>query len=275
MTSTGTNEVISRISGQQVPDGAAGLWWLGQSSLVIRMAGQTLYIDPYLAVAERRMVPPVFSGSDVTNADLVLVTHDHADHLDPEALPVIARASPQARFVVPRPLETRVLDLVPDAARIDLAEVGKPIRHDALEIIPVKAKHEEFDEVEGVGFPYLGYVLRDGSVSIYIAGDTIPYDGLIESLQPHAINLAILPINGRDYFRTKRGTIGNFHVREAAELALALGVDTVIPVHFGMFAGNTVPAGSFVDFLQSIAPQVHTHYPALFRPYIYMPVTGA
>jgi L-ascorbate metabolism protein UlaG (beta-lactamase superfamily) len=265
-TSPVKNETISRIAAQHVPAGSIGLWWLGQASLVIRMAGQTVYVDPYLTVAERRLVPPVFTGADVTNADLVLVTHDHGDHLDPEAIPLIAQASPQAGFIAPRPLGSQFRDLVPDAARIELADAGKPIQRDSLEIIPVIAKHEEFDEVEGVGFPYLGYVLRAEGISVYIAGDTIPYDGLVESLLPHAIDLAILPINGRDYFRTKRGTIGNFNVREAAELALVLGADTVIPVHFGMFAGNTVPPGSFVDFLQTIAPHIHAHYPALFRP---------
>lgn len=122
-----------------------------------------------------------------------------------------------------------------------------------------------------MGYPYLGYVLRDGHVTLYHAGDTIPYHGLVEALAPLAIDLALLPINGRDYFRQQRGIAGNLDAREAAELALLLGVETVIPMHYGMFAGNTASPGTFVDHLHAIAPHIHALAPGLHQPLIYCP----
>ncbi|MDP9372004.1 MAG: MBL fold metallo-hydrolase, partial [Chloroflexota bacterium] len=72
--------LVERITRQRVPEGAVGVWWLGQSSLVLKGAGATIYIDPYLAPGDRRLTPPAFPAEAVTNADLVLCTHDHSDH---------------------------------------------------------------------------------------------------------------------------------------------------------------------------------------------------
>lgn len=261
--------LVERISAQTIPAGAVGVWWLGQSSLVLKAAGTTIYVDPYLQISDRRLVPPAFPPEAVNNADLVLLTHDHGDHIDPSALPGIALASPGARFVTPRPVVERVAELVGDDSRVVAAVAGEPLTLGALEIVPIAAKHEEFDEHPTLGFPYLGYILRLGGLTIYNAGDTIPFEGLVETLKPFAIDLAFIPINGRDFFRTRAGTIGNCDYREAAELAVAIGVETVVPVHYGMFAGNTVPPGHFVSYLAERAPEMQAHILGRYGLFIY------
>ena len=253
------SSLAEQMSAQAVPAGAVGVWWLGQASVVLKVAETIAYVDPYLAADERRLSPPPMTPRQVDNADLVLLTHDHSDHVDPETLPSLAAASPQARFVAPAPIVGRVAELVGDRERVVAARVGTPLQLGAIEIHPVAAKHEEFDEDPEFGFPHLGYVLRLGGVTVYHAGDTVPYDGLVETLTPFAIHLAFLPINGRDFFRTRRGVLGNMDYREAAEVAAAIGVETVIPVHYGMFAGNTVPPGHFVSYLAEHYPGVQTH----------------
>src|SRR5918998_2136224 len=119
--------LVERITRQPIPPGAVGVWWLGQSSLVLKAAETIVYVDPYLVPAERRLTPPPFPAEAVEHADLVLCTHDHGDHIDPVALPAIAAASPRARFVVPRPAAERVAGLVGDAPRgIPPVAGGKP-----------------------------------------------------------------------------------------------------------------------------------------------------
>jgi L-ascorbate 6-phosphate lactonase len=60
----------------------------------------------------------------------------------------------------------------------------------------------------------------------------------------------IAPINGRDFFRAHvRHIVGNMTYAEAAELAATLGVDLVIPCHFGQHDVNTEDPGRFVDHL--------------------------
>lgn len=263
--------LVEQITRQVIPAGAVGVWWLGQSSLVLKTAGETIYIDPYLAPNPRRLVPPAFPPEAVNHADLVLCTHDHSDHIDPVTLPALTQASPQARVVVPRPVVERVAALVGDPARVIGAVADEPMVLGPVEVIPVPAKHEEFDLHPELGYPYLGYVLRFDHVTIYNAGDTIPYAGLIERLAPLAIDLAFLPINGRDFFRTRAGTIGNTDYREAAELAVAIGAETVVPVHYGMFARNTVPPGHFVSYLAEFHPTQQVHVLGLRRCFVYQP----
>jgi L-ascorbate 6-phosphate lactonase len=261
--------LVKWIDRQAIPVGAVGVWWLGQSSLVLKVAGRIIYVDPYLDPAARRLTPPACTPEEVTNADLVLLTHDHADHIDPVALPGIALASPGARFIAPRPVVERVAELVGDDARVVAATAGEALSLGAIEVIPVAAKHEEFDLHPTLGYPYLGYVIRAAGVTIYNAGDTIPYEGLVETLQPLAIDLAFLPINGRDFFRTRAGTIGNFDYREAAEVAVAIGADVAVPVHYGMFAGNTVPPGHFVSYLAEFHPHQQSHILGRYGHFVY------
>jgi L-ascorbate metabolism protein UlaG (beta-lactamase superfamily) len=188
-------------------------------------------------------------------------------------LPGLAVASPGARFVAPRPIAGRVAELVGSSARVIPAVADEPLTLDArgskVEIFPVPAKHEEFDLTEQ-GYPYLGYSIRLGGVTVHHSGDTIPYDGQIERVRAHRVDVALLPINGRDYYRTRAGTIGNFDYREAAEFATQIGAKVVIPMHYGMFRGNTVPPGHFVSHAADYYPDLSIHVMGRFGTYVHV-----
>jgi L-ascorbate 6-phosphate lactonase len=273
MVNTGSGFIAS-IDRLNVPAGAMGFWWLGQGSAVIKMGGQVIWLDPYLdpeldrGTSRRLMEPPV-APEEVTNASVILLTHDHRDHIDPESLPGVASASPEALIVAPNPHMRRVTDLVGRSDRNQFVRAGDSVRVGELEIIAIPAAHEELDEDTALGHPYLGYVLKVDGLTMYCSGDTVPYEGLVEELSDHAIDVAMLPINGRDFFRTRAGTIGNMDSREAAEIANMCRFDTLIPVHWGMFAGNTVPPGQVVSYAAYREYDFHIHVPGLARPWLY------
>lgn len=272
-TEYGAPLLATEISHEKPPVRAVVLWWLGQSSYVLKGSGIVVYIDPYLRVADRRLSPPPFPPSAVTNADVVLLTHDHGDHVDPESLPGIAAASPGARFVVPRPIASRVSALIGGTDRLVLADADEPLRFDvrgaSIDVLPVPAKHEEFDRGD-LGYPHLGYSVRLNGVCVHHSGDTIPYEGQVERVREHDVDVALLPINGRDFYRTRAGTIGNFDYREAAEFAVQIGASVVIPMHYGMFHGNTVPPGHFVTYLSEFHPEQSSHVMGRFGKYVYL-----
>lgn len=265
--------LIAEIERQNVPEGAVALWWLGQASFVLKGDDVIVYVDPYLQASDRRLSPPPFPPEAVTNADLVLLTHDHIDHVDPSALPGIARSSPGARFVAPRPIAGKVAELVGSADRVIAAVADEPIhlevRGRPVELRPVPAKHEEFDETD-LGYPYLGYTIVLNRARVHHSGDTIPYEGQIERVKPHGVDVALLPINGRDFYRTRGGTIGNFDYREAAEFVAAIGAAVVIPMHYGMFRGNTVPPGHFISHLSEFYPGQSAHVMGRFGKYVHV-----
>ncbi len=265
-------ELIAAIDAEVVPPSAVALWWIGQASFVVKAAGAIIYIDPYLAMSDRRVTPAAFAPSAVTNADIVLLTHDHGDHIDPSALPGIAAASPGARFVTPRPLVGRVGALIGGTDRIVPAVADEPftltVRGQQIEFIPVPAKHEEFFLTDE-GYPYLGYTIRINGVTIHHTGDTIPFEGHAERVKAHVVDIAFLPINGRDFYRTRAGTIGNMDYREAAEFAVQIGADVAVPIHYGMFRGNTVPPGHFVSYLAEFHPEQAVHVMGRYGKYVY------
>jgi hypothetical protein len=78
----------------------------------------------------------------------------------------------------------------------------------------IRARNVERDEHGRV--KALGYVLRFGDWSLYHSGDTLRYEGMAEKLRPFAVDVALLPINGR---APERRVAGNLSGPEAAQLA--------------------------------------------------------
>lgn len=273
MPDYGAPHLIGEIDRQRVPENAVALWWLGQASFALKAAGVVVYVDPYLQVSSNRLSPPAFAPEAVTNADLVVVTHDHLDHVDPNTLPGLAKASPSARFVAPSPIAGRVAELVGGAGRVVAARSDQPIKLEvrgaAVEVLPVPAKHEEFDMV-GEEYPYLGYSIRLNGVCVHHSGDTIPFEGQADRVKAHGVDVALLPINGRDFYRTRVGTIGNFDFREAGDYATMIGADVLVPMHYGMFRGNTVPPGYVVTYLHDFHPEQSVHVMGQFGKYLYL-----
>ncbi|PSP85575.1 MBL fold metallo-hydrolase [Halobacteriales archaeon QS_6_64_34] len=76
------------------PDGLA-IWYLGCNGFIVKTSGGvTVFIDPYLGIGDPprtvRMVPVPFDPSDVTEADAVLGTHEHTDHVHgPSQAPIL------------------------------------------------------------------------------------------------------------------------------------------------------------------------------------------
>jgi L-ascorbate 6-phosphate lactonase len=262
--------LLADVQRRRIPEDALGLWWLGQASFIVRGAGVTVYVDPYLNPSPRRIVPPPFRPEQVTNADVVLCTHDHGDHIDPTALPGIAQASPHATIVLPGAARDKVVGLGVPAARVVVPAVDEPVAHGPLIVTAIPAAHEELDYSPERGYPYLGYLLQLNGVRLYHAGDCTMYDGLIERLRAYRPDVVLLPINGHDWKRTHRDIIGNMTYREAADLAVEVGADLAIPMHYGMFPHNTEPPGHFVDYILECYPTQRIKVMARYEGFVYL-----
>jgi L-ascorbate metabolism protein UlaG (beta-lactamase superfamily) len=269
MTRVG-ERLLADIQQRRVPEGALGLWWLGQSSFVVRGAGVTAYVDPYLNPSSRRLVPPPLRPEQVTNADLILCTHDHSDHIDPTALPGIAKASPRATILVPGVARDNVIELGIPAHRVMVPPVDEPVNYGALTVTAIPAAHEGLDYSPEQGYPYLGYVLKLNGVTLYHSGDCTMYEGLIERLKAHRPDIVLLPINGHDWKRLRQNIIGNMTYREAADLAVEVGADLVIPMHYGMFPHNTEPPGHLVNYLLDHYPTQKLKVMGRYEGFVYL-----
>ena len=270
---------IDRLRAAPVPPGGVAASWLGQAGFILRTGAVTALIDPFLASHDGREYESELSGADATGVDLVLCTHEHVDHFDAESAPAIAKASPGAVFVVPTPIVDMVTGSGIPADRVVGVQPGDPIELAGLRIRAVPAMHGvTMDDAYGFGealsggaIRFLGYVVDLGDVRVYHAGDTIHYPGMEATLQELAIDVAMLPINGRDAEREARGIVGNLSEREAAWLASAIGAGTVVPMHYDLFARNRGYPEWFVESVSRDHPGPHVIVPSRERPFVLHP----
>ena len=250
------NALVNEINTMQVEPGGLQIWWIGQEGFVFKSPGQIIYIDPYLSTyAEKitrgkpnehvRIKPAPMKPEDVNHAEIVFCTHDHADHIDPESIPIIAAQSPRAHFIVPECARDTMRGFGIGDERIHTMKGDDELRLKEIHIYAVPAKHEEFDKHAQKGYPYLSYVINIDGITVFHAGDTIPYHGQVERLKKYKIDLAFLPINGRDESRHRLDLEGNFTCEEAVRFALDIKAGLTVPMHYDMFAINTADINEF------------------------------
>ena len=235
--------------------GRVPIVWLGQAGFAMRSSTATLLIDPFLSPHEARRYESLQPPAATTGVDLVLCTHEHLDHFDPDGAPLIARASPGASFVVPAPIVDIVTEAGIPSERVLGVQPGEAHELHGITIRPVPARHgvtmEDAysfgEELSGGLIRFVGYVLEIDGVRIYHAGDTIHYVGMETTLAAHRLHVALLPINGRHAEREARDIIGNLNEHEAAWLADAVGAETLVPMHHDLFIRNLGSAARVVE----------------------------
>ncbi len=221
---------------------------LGQTGFLIQSGTTRVLVDPYLfdSVADTygavfsRQTPAPLSPEELSGIDWILLTHAHLDHTDPQSLTALLAVNPEARLIAP-----------PESRAI-LAELGivnitpppvetQPLSEDLM-VRSVPAAHTELRRAEDGEVQDCGYLLKSSKGrTVYHAGDTIPHPEIFASLEGETIDLALLPVNERNFFRDEAGIIGNMSVREAYQMADRLQASTIVPTHWELFAPNCTP----------------------------------
>lgn len=261
----------------ELTDKQTGLWFLGQEGFVIKHGNDCLAIDPYLSdyvdknccqfVKWKRLYSAPVKGEELDFLQAVLCTHTHYDHADPWTLPKIAQANPNTKFIVPSPEVERIAGYGIDKERIVPAYAGKPLKIGSFTITPIPSAHEVFHTDEKGDYKELGYIVDDSAARIFHAGDMCPYDGLTDLIRK--TDIAIFPINGRDYFRNQNDIVGNFDSAEAITLAKAIKAELLVPVHHDLYEVNRVNPAVFVDTLMRINRKQRYHIFVAGEKYIY------
>ena len=253
-------KLVAEVDSKIIPPSMVGIWWLGQHSFIVKLGAKIIYIDPFLSDHGKRLIPPLLKPEDITNADLVLGSHDHRDHIDREMWPAISKASPKTLFVVPEFHRTALssdLDIPLD--RFVGMNDGEEKTVSGISISAVASAHEFLarDELSGL-YPFLGFVVRGNGITLYHSGDTCNYEGLQTKLSKWKFDVIMLPINGRDAKRLSSGCVGNMTYQEAADLAGALSPGITIPAHFEMFPDNLENPQLFLDYMLVKYPHLKT-----------------
>ena len=264
------HQLAAELTATQVPCHALAVWSLGQAGMIIKNhPGDLVAIDPYLSDAiERRhpdtefvrRFPPVLPPEALAVCDAVLITHFHDDHLDLATLEPLAEKAPQLPIWIPAPdsrllqAENRLL-----GGQVRLAKTGSLIETGEFQILPVAAAHSDYERDDEGNDRYLGYYLRCGAISLWHSGDTLVTEALqsqMAQLRPH---ICVLPINGGDVARGRRGITPNMSFRDAADLHHAIGGDLLLPCHYDLFSCNSDNPAWFVDDMLTRYPGKKFH----------------
>jgi L-ascorbate 6-phosphate lactonase len=212
----------------QVRPGTVMAWWLGGTGFVLKTsAGTQLYIDPYFSncVAQifgvERAFPPPISVEEAA-PDLLVATHWHEDHLDPEGLPILARRM-DTHFLGTPGCRSRLLGWLVPADRVTAISPGESHTFRDITIRAVPARHVA--GIPGWETPdAIGLLIETEGLRIYHTGDT-EYDLRLRALaydSERPIDAMLTVINGAG---------GNMNVHEAALLAWQIAPSLIVPMH--------------------------------------------
>ena len=269
--SVSNTSLIQEVNATEIPFGTGAFWWLGQHGFIIKLGQDVVLIDAYLSPSEWRNVPPVVMAEEVNNANVIIGTHDHSDHIDRPAWPTLASASPKATFITPKQARDEILkETTLPSDRVLGINDGETLRVGKLSITAIPAAHEHLSIDPETGFhEFIGVIIEGNGLTVYHAGDTCIYEGMQARLRNWSLDLALLPINGRDAKRLKSGCIGNMTYQEAVDLAGTIRPGLTIPTHFEMFTGNTENPELFLDYLSVKYPLLRAEIPIHGRRVIF------
>lgn len=220
--------------------------YLGQCGFIIENDGVQVVTDPYLSDSVDRLyysesTPwkrnyPAPVALENINPDLILISHGHGDHMDPDTLCPYRKNGGTAPIIVPLPEMDNIakwgVDGVIGAKAEDSVNFGN------ITVTPVACAHTQLHTNESGHFYELSYLIDFGNGErVFFGGDFSLYDGIEKRLQMAKPSLLLLPANGRDDDRTSRDIIGNTTPKEAAELAARLGIPW-IPMHHDLYEIN-------------------------------------
>ncbi len=274
-------EIIASVDGASPPEGFLAVWFIGQAGFILKFpSGVVCYIDPWLSdlAGGPRAYPIPLDPHLITHCDLLLTSHDHGDHIDSDADPIIIERSPQATWIAPQGAETLVRQLGGTPERMVLLGGDDAVTINGVKITAIPSTHygffseEHFTPAEEEWYReiparlpaerrgterFIGFVLECDGFTIYHAGDNIGYHGFLERLARWPrFDLMLLPINGRDWFREQDRVMGNFTYREAAQVAHAANAALLIPYHHDGFTANNEYPDALVRYVQSDGPHV-------------------
>ncbi|QQS05321.1 MAG: MBL fold metallo-hydrolase [Fibrobacterota bacterium] len=223
---------------------------LGQVGCRFRFDDLVVYVDPYLtdSVAEdfgeafRRIKPAPMLPGEVRDADWVLITHEHQDHCDLATLVPLLESSRNAKVLAPARVVAKMADAGVPSSRLETARLGQAVfLSDRVTVQTVASAHPEVElDAQGQS-AFVGWLVQYEGHRIYHAGDTALTARYLEAVERIApVDTAFLPVNETNFFRTRAGIVGNMSLREAFGLAEILQAKRVVPLHWDLFASNSV-----------------------------------
>lgn len=215
--------------------------WLGQAGLLLEVNGCKIMIDPYLSDSVEKINPnnyrrvPVDKTLFDIEPDVMIFTHNHLDHYDPETAERFLTKDHPVTVLAPRSVWDTVRKLGGNNNYV-LFNRHTTWTENGIRYTAVLAEHSDPTPI--------GIIVDDGEKKYYITGDTLYNTDIFEDI-PDDIYAAFLPVNG----------VGNnMNMTDAAAFCQKIRPQIAVPLHFGMFDNLDVTG---FDYPNTIVPQIY------------------
>jgi L-ascorbate metabolism protein UlaG (beta-lactamase superfamily) len=210
----------------------------GHASVIIKMDSETIFTDPFFsnsALVVAKKVKIKFDFSKVPLRPVVLISHNHYDHLDRYSVKELIKK--EAVFIVPLGLKQFCTDL--GAEEVYELDWWESIRLGGITYTLLPAQHWSRRIGQANNTTLWGSFLIQGSRTVYFSGDTGYFRGFEEFGRRYAIDYALLGAGAYDprWFMH----YSHMNVAEFFMAARDLGAKTVIPMHFGVISLSDEP----------------------------------
>ena len=196
--------------------------FLGQAGLLLQTDSCTVMIDPYLSDSVEKVNPANYRRVPVDprffdiRPDVMIFTHNHLDHYDPETAPVFFKKYRGMTVLAPSSVWGSARQEAPGHNYVLFDRHTRWTEY-GLTFKAVKACHSDDYAI--------GVIVDDGEKKYYITGDTLYNEEIFKDL-PDDIDVVFLPING----------VGNnMNMADAAAFFRKTGAKKAVPIHTGMF----------------------------------------
>jgi L-ascorbate metabolism protein UlaG (beta-lactamase superfamily) len=221
------------------PESGLRVTWLGHSTIVLEIDGRRVLIDP---VWSARASPVSFAGptrfypsplpiDELPALDLVLLSHDHADHLDPSAIRTLAARG--ARFVAPLGVGAHLEAWGVPPARITELDWWEATEVAGLTLTATPARHFSGRGIGGNNRTlWAGWVVAGPEHRVLYSGDTALDDALVEIGERFGpFDLTMIEAGAYD------ALWADVHLgpEQAVRAHRLVRGDVMLPVHWGLF----------------------------------------
>lgn len=235
------------IAGFEGADGANSITWLGHSTFLIRIDGVVILTDPFLTeyasplweFGSRRYVPPGISLDRLPPIDLIVLSHNHLDHLDAETVESLRG---RARIHVVAPLGLRPFFVDRGYVNVEALDWHESTTHGGVELTALPALHFSG---RGVGDKnktlWCSWSIASPSGSLFFSGDTSYSPRLFEAIgrERGPFDLALVTIGA--YQTRGEGPTSHLTPEEALEVAAQVRGDVAVAMHWGTISLSDEP----------------------------------
>ena len=217
--------------------------WLGQAGLLFETQGKKILIDPYLSnsvakiEAQNYRRQPIDERFLKIKPDVIVITHNHADHLDKETLCHYLTKESEVLVLAPRGAWQEARNFGGLRNNYVLFNNGTTWTEGNVVFQAVKAEHS--DEYA------IGVIVFAEGERYYFTGDTLYSENVFNSLPKEDIYAVFLPVNGKG---------NNMNSTDAKRFAKRINAKYVVPIHIGMFDDVTIDA--FEDEF-NVCPEIY------------------